>query len=410
ALPAPPGADIVAPAELDWAPVTARPEELVVIVGAGELGPYGSARTRFEMEVNEELSAAGVLELAWTTGLVTWEDSPNAGWYDAETGDQVPEAEIAERYHDEVLTRCGIREFADEGALENGTAPLLTSVFLDKDLSFAVSSEAEARAFVAADPERTVARVGADGEWQVTRKAGTEIRVPRKVELTRTVGGQIPTGFDPSAWGIPADMIEATDRVAQWNLVCTVDTFLTAGLTPADELGAPDAGGQHPGHRHRRDDVDALAVHRQPARGTARQRHPAGGAAQRGGRARHAVLHRRLRLDGAPGRGVRHGSGVGGGGGRQDPAGQGAVRRRRRLRRPVDRGRGRLRRHGGHRGDRGDARQGHRRQPVLPRQRPAPGRLRRIGRRRHRAARPRRPGRRDGPAGARRGRLGRFAR
>src|SRR5699024_5679463 len=92
---------------------------------------------------------------------------------DAETGDQVPEAEIAERYHDEVLTRCGIREFADEGALENGTAPLLTSVFLDKDLSFAVSSEAEARAFVAADPERTVARVGADGEWQVTRKAGT---------------------------------------------------------------------------------------------------------------------------------------------------------------------------------------------------------------------------------------------
>ncbi len=33
------------------------------IVGTGELGPYGSARTRFEMEVHDELSAAGVLEL-----------------------------------------------------------------------------------------------------------------------------------------------------------------------------------------------------------------------------------------------------------------------------------------------------------------------------------------------------------
>ncbi len=32
-----------------WPSISARPEDLVVIVGAGELGPYGSARTRFEM-------------------------------------------------------------------------------------------------------------------------------------------------------------------------------------------------------------------------------------------------------------------------------------------------------------------------------------------------------------------------
>ncbi len=45
-------------------------------------GPYGSSRTRFEMEVDNELSAAGVLELAWTTGLIKWEDDPKPGWYD----------------------------------------------------------------------------------------------------------------------------------------------------------------------------------------------------------------------------------------------------------------------------------------------------------------------------------------
>ena len=50
-----------------------------MIVGGAELGPYGSSRTRFEMEVDNELSAAGVLELAWTTGLVKWEDDPDAG-------------------------------------------------------------------------------------------------------------------------------------------------------------------------------------------------------------------------------------------------------------------------------------------------------------------------------------------
>ena len=90
------------------ATVTARPEDMVVIVGAGELGPYGSARTRFEMEVDEELSAAGVLELAWSTGLVTWDDNVG-GWYDTESGDAIDESEIHERYHDTVVERCGIR-------------------------------------------------------------------------------------------------------------------------------------------------------------------------------------------------------------------------------------------------------------------------------------------------------------
>ncbi|MEO6470355.1 MAG: fatty acid synthase subunit beta domain-containing protein, partial [Aeromicrobium sp.] len=86
ALPASP-AQYQLPAAVDWNSVDATLEDLVVIVGAGELGPYGSSRTRFEMEVSDELSAAGVLELAWTTGLVTWENEPKAGWYDVESGD-----------------------------------------------------------------------------------------------------------------------------------------------------------------------------------------------------------------------------------------------------------------------------------------------------------------------------------
>ena len=79
------------------------PADLVVIVGGAELGPYGSSRTRFEMEVDDELSAAGVLELAWTTGLIKWEDDPKPGWYDTESGDLVDESELVERYHDAVV-------------------------------------------------------------------------------------------------------------------------------------------------------------------------------------------------------------------------------------------------------------------------------------------------------------------
>ncbi|MGH1563726.1 fatty acid synthase subunit beta domain-containing protein [Mumia sp. DW29H23] len=228
---APSPAQLPARPTVSWPSISARPEDLVVIVGAGELGPYGSARTRFEYEVSAELSAAGVLELAWSTGLVAWD---NGGWYDVESGEPVAESELHERYHDAVVERCGIRRYADDGALVDTSTPLLARAYLDEDITFSVGTEAAARAMYDADPERTVIAPGPDGDWTVTRKAGTEIRVPRRLALTRTIGGQIPTGFDPAVWGVPAEMLESLDRVAVWNLVCTVDAFLSSGFSPAE--------------------------------------------------------------------------------------------------------------------------------------------------------------------------------
>jgi fatty acid synthase len=237
ALPSPPRGYAPAPPP-DFDDLDVDPADLVVIVGGAELGPYGSSRTRFEMEVENELSAAGVLELAWTTGLIRWEDDPKPGWYDSESGELVDEAELVERYHDTVVARCGIREFVDDGAIDpDHAAPLLVSVFLDKDFTFVVSGEADARAFVQFDPEHTVIRPMPDSaDWEVTRQAGTEVRVPRKTKLSRTVGGQIPTGFDPRVWGITPDMATSIDRVALWNIVATVDAFLAAGFSPAEVM------------------------------------------------------------------------------------------------------------------------------------------------------------------------------
>jgi fatty acid synthase len=235
ALPSPPrGYAPAAPPE--WDDLDVDPADLVVIVGGAELGPYGSSRTRFEMEVENGLSAAGVLELAWTTGLIRWEDDPQPGWYETESGDLVDEAELVERYHDAVVERVGIREFVDDGAIDpDHASPLLVSVFLDKDFTFVVSSEADARGFAQFDPEHTVIRpVPGSSDWQVTRKAGTEIRVPRKTKLSRTVGAQIPTGFDPTVFGISQDMANSIDRVALWNIVATVDAFLSSGFTPTE--------------------------------------------------------------------------------------------------------------------------------------------------------------------------------
>lgn len=237
ALPSPPRGFTPAPPP-EWNDLALDPADLVVIVGGAEIGPYGSSRTRFEMEVENELSAAGVLELAWTTGLIRWEEDPEPGWYDTQSGDLVDESELVERYHDNVVERCGVREFVGDGAIDaDHTSPLLVSVFLDKDFTFVVSSEAEARSFADFDPEHTVIRPVPDSsDWQVTRKSGTEVRVPRKTKLSRVVGAQIPTGFDPTVWGISADMATSIDRVALWNIVSTVDAFLSAGFSPAEVM------------------------------------------------------------------------------------------------------------------------------------------------------------------------------
>ena len=100
--------------------------------------------------------------------------------------------------------------------------------------------------------------------WQVIRKAGTEIPGAARTKLSRR-RRQLPTGFDPTVWGISQDMANSIDRVALWNIVATVDAFLSAGFTPTElMLGASEPGGQHTGHRHGRHDVDADHVPRQP--------------------------------------------------------------------------------------------------------------------------------------------------
>lgn len=234
-----------APVDLaDWQNVTAHPEDEIVIVSVGELGPWGSGRTRAQAELGihsdgtVDLSAGAVLELAWNMGLLTWADSPKPGWYDTD-GNLVPEEDIAERYHDEVVARSGIRPF-EEGMgddYKDGADEEEAEVFLDHDVTFSVPTREVAAEYVKLDEAHTtIAPDEESGEWNVTRHAGSMIRVPRRATMTRTVGGQFPKGFDPTRWGIPASMVGDVDKIALWNIVTTVDAYLGAGFTPAEIL------------------------------------------------------------------------------------------------------------------------------------------------------------------------------
>ncbi len=220
---------------MDWPSIKAKPEDLVVIVGAGEVGPVGSMRTRFEMEVEDHLSPAGVLELAWTTGLIVWEQQPVAGWHDVASGEPLTEAEVVEKYAEQIEVDVGIRRYRDDG--DDGRqhrAARRTRLPRGGHLVRRTHPD-EADAFVEADPSKTRITPTEDGDWLVTRLAGSQIRVPRRFKLSRFVGAQVPDGFDPKVWGL-GSMTESVDRLAAWNLVATVDAFISSGFEPAELL------------------------------------------------------------------------------------------------------------------------------------------------------------------------------
>ncbi len=228
----------------DWTDVTARPEDEVVIVNIGELGPWGFGRTRLQAELGissdgtVDLNATGVIELAWNMGLISWSDSPKPGWYDVD-GNLVPEEDIFDRFHDEVVARSGIRPFEDGmgNDFEHGTNEDAAEVFLDHDVTFPVADEKTAREYVDQDEAHTIIRFDEEnGEWLVTRTQGSSAFVPRRTTMTRVVGGQFPQGFDATRWGIPSSMVGDVDEIALWNIVTAVDAFITAGFTPSEIL------------------------------------------------------------------------------------------------------------------------------------------------------------------------------
>ena len=75
-------------------------------MGAGEVGPWGSARTRWELERDAKLSLEGALELAWMMGLVKHDAG---GFVEVETGARVVEHEVLARYEAKILAHAGVR-------------------------------------------------------------------------------------------------------------------------------------------------------------------------------------------------------------------------------------------------------------------------------------------------------------
>lgn len=101
--------------------------QTVVAVGLGEVGPWGSARTRWEMEADGQFSLEGCIEMAWLTGRIKYFNGRTAsgahhiGWVDVATNEPVAEHTVKQRYEDDIMRHSGVRVL--EPALFDGYDP-----------------------------------------------------------------------------------------------------------------------------------------------------------------------------------------------------------------------------------------------------------------------------------------------
>jgi fatty acid synthase subunit alpha len=239
--------------------------KVVVVVGYGEVGPWGNAKTRWEMESAGQFSLEGAIELAWIVGLIKPWNGPlpgqnprnkYIGWLDVASGQPVADHEVKRRFEPTLLKHCGVRVVEPE--LFEGYDPekktVMAKVAIDRDMQpVEVATEEEGRQyqrevgvelvdvfFVPAGDgtggNATTGRHGGSGQWMIRVKAGAVLIIPKALRFDRNVCGQVPTGFDAKRLGVPPEIADSVDPVTLFALVSTVEALVNSGLTDPYEL------------------------------------------------------------------------------------------------------------------------------------------------------------------------------
>ncbi|KZT01368.1 fatty acid synthase [Laetiporus sulphureus 93-53] len=220
-------------------------EQVIVITGFAEVGPWGSSRTRWEMEARGEFTIEGCIEMAWMMGHIKHFDgrlkdgSLYVGWVDAKSSEPVDDKDVRSRYEKEILSHAGVRLIEPE--LFRGYDPkkkvFNQEIEISHDLESFEASQEEAEKFKYEHGDKCDIWATADGgQWYVKLKKGARLFVPKAIKFNRLVAGQLPTGWHAGRYGIPSDIIAQTDRTALWTLVAAADALNMSGITDPYEL------------------------------------------------------------------------------------------------------------------------------------------------------------------------------
>ncbi|KAF7312560.1 Fatty acid synthase subunit alpha [Mycena indigotica] len=219
-------------------------DKVMVITGYGEVGPWGSSRTRWEMEARGEFTIQGCIEMAWLMGYIKHFDgrlkdgSLYVGWVDSKSGEPVDDKDVKGRYQKDILEHAGVRLIEPE--LFRGYDPhkkvFNQEIELLHDLEPVEVTESEAKKFKLHHAEKCDIWAGEGDQWFFKLKKGALVFVPKSFYFNRTVAGQIPTGWHAGRYGIPEDIIAQVDRGTLWALVSTAEALNASGITDPYEL------------------------------------------------------------------------------------------------------------------------------------------------------------------------------
>ena len=90
-------------------------DKVIVNTGFAEVGPWGSSRTRWEMEVRGDFTLEGWVEMAWITGYIKHFDgrlkdgSLYVGWVESKSGEPVDEKDVKSKFEKDILAHAGVR-------------------------------------------------------------------------------------------------------------------------------------------------------------------------------------------------------------------------------------------------------------------------------------------------------------
>ncbi|KAJ2358459.1 fatty acid synthase alpha subunit Lsd1 [Coemansia sp. RSA 2618] len=221
-------------------------DRVVVVTGYGEVGPYGNAETRWEMEAFGEFSLEGCIELAWIMGLIKHfngrlpSKQQYTGWIDAASGEPVPDRYIKQRYEKHILEHTGIRLIEPEliGGYDPREKPMLRELQIEHDMEPFEATADEAAQFKLRNGDKVSVWEDADSTWFVRFRKGATLLVPKALRVDRLVAAQLPTGWNPERFGIPASIGEQVDPITSYALVATVEALVRSGITDPYELYA----------------------------------------------------------------------------------------------------------------------------------------------------------------------------
>ncbi|RAH70197.1 uncharacterized protein BO66DRAFT_451690 [Aspergillus aculeatinus CBS 121060] len=216
----------------------------VVVVGFSELGPWGNAHTRWEMESQGHFSLEGYIEMAWIMGLIKHVDGdlkgqPYVGWVDTETGEPVEDEDISTKYGESISKGTGLRliEPSELDSYDPSRKEFIQEVVIEDDLPPFESSKSAAEAFKLRHGEKvSIQPITGSEDYRVFLKKGATLMIPKTIPFDQTVGGRVPKGWNPSRYGIPDDIVQQVDRTTLYALCCVSEAFLSAGIQDPYEL------------------------------------------------------------------------------------------------------------------------------------------------------------------------------